>query len=51
MYSEVRAFLKKDALVATKYLSIRTLSNDSLILSEDHLVYARKFSNDEFNPM
>ena len=28
-----------------------TLTNESLLLSEDHLVYARKCGSDEFNPM
>ena len=51
VYSEVRTFLKRDPLVIVKYLSIATLYNKSLTLSADHLVYARKFANEEFNAM
>ena len=49
--SEVKTLLKKDPLVIAKYLSITTLHNKSLTLSADHLVYARKCDNEEFNAM
>ena len=51
IYSEVTAFLKIDHMMITKYQSITTLSNESLKLSADHLVYTRKYSGDKFNPM
>ena len=50
-YSDVRAFMKKDHNTITKYLSITTDCNKTLTLSPNHLVYARKGSREEFNPM
>ena len=50
-YSDVRTFMRKDHNVITKYLSITTYCNKTLTLSPNHLVYARKVSSDEFNPM
>ena len=50
-YSEVVTFLKKDPTTITKYQLIRTLYNESIILSGNHLMYGRKLGSDEFNPM
>ena len=50
-YSAVRIFLKKDSLTIVKYQSITTSCNESLTLSEDHLLYARKVGSEEFHPM
>ena len=49
-YSEVKAFLKKQQNVITQYKLIETM-NKTLILSADHLVYARKRFFDKFYPM
>ena len=48
--TQVKTFLKRDPDVITQYQSITTLCNKSLSLSGDHLVYARKFYSNEFNP-
>ena len=50
-YSEVREFLEKDFQRIVNYKSIKTLRNESLTLSENHLVFARKEHNDDFKPM
>ena len=50
-YSEVIAFLKKDPTTLIEYQLITTSYNESVILSGDHLIYARKLGSDEFNPM
>ena len=50
-YSEVQTFLHKNPSMILPYKSIRTLLNESLILSENHLVFTRKFGSDEFSPM
>ena len=48
-YSEVTAFLQKQQDMAAMYLSITTLSNKTITLSESHLIYTRKNSRDKFN--
>ena len=50
-YSDVRTFMKKDHNAMTKYLLITTYCNKTLTLSPNHLVYARKYTSDEFIPM
>ena len=50
VYSEVKTFLKKQPNIITKYLSI-VIRNESLTLTENHMVYARKNFVDYFMPM
>ena len=50
-YSEVRAFLEKELTVITKYKSITTIWNETLTLTGNHLIYARKNCTDKFDPM
>ena len=50
-YSEGKTFMKKDANMILEYKSITTMTNESLLLTEDHLVYARKCDSEEFNPV
>ena len=50
IYSEVKAFLKKQENVITQYKSITTM-NKTLTLSADHQVYVRKRLDDKFYPM
>ena len=49
-YSEVRAFLKKWPNILTQYKSIVTMK-ETITLTDDHLIYARKNSADQFTPM
>ena len=49
-YSEVRTFLKKQPDVMTQCKLIAT-ANETLILTGNHLVYARENFDDHFNPM
>ena len=49
-YGEVKAFLKKQPNVVAKYTSIVT-SNETLILTGNHLIYARSHFEDQFKPM
>ena len=49
IYSEVKAFLKKETNVITQYKSVATM-NKTLTLSGDHLVYARKRLVNRFYP-
>ena len=49
-YSEVKAFQDKKPNMLTQYKSI-TVGNETLILTGNHLVYARKNIADQFNPM
>ena len=49
-YSEVRKFLE-DIHRIVNYKSIKTLRNDSVTLSESHLIFTRKGCNDDFKPM
>ena len=51
IYTEVTAFLKRQLNMITNYKSITTSSHKSLTLSADHLMYARKFHNVQFNPL
>ena len=52
MHSAVRAFLKKQPNIIGKYKSIMTSQdNNTLTLSENHLLYARTNCHDRFNPM
>ena len=50
-YSELVAFLAKLPNVISQYKSISILGNETLILTGNHLVYAKKGSADQFNPM
>ena len=50
-YSEVQTFLHKDPNTTAQYKCIRTLCNESLMLSENHLVFTRKGFSDGFRPM
>ena len=50
-YSEVITFLHKDPYVTSQYMSIKTLFNESLMLSESHLVFTRKGCSNGFSPM
>ena len=43
-YTEVRAFLKKQPHIMTQCKSIST-PNDTLTLTPNHIVYARKFNS------
>ena len=50
-FSEVRTFLEKSPDMVTQYKSIITFWNQSLSLTRNHLIYARKSFTDKFNPM
>ena len=50
-YSEVRIFLEKRADGILEFKSITTYLDQTLTLTGNHLVYARKTCNDKFNPM
>ena len=50
MYSTIEAFLEKQPNMVTEYRSIATV-NETLILTGNHLVYARRSADDQFNPM
>ena len=50
-HSEVKMFLKRQPDVIRKYKSITTVMNSTLTLSENHLVFARKYYSDKFYPM
>ena len=41
-FSEVKAFLKKQPHVTTTYKSITTSTNQTITLSPNHMIYARK---------
>ena len=51
IYSEVRAFLKRQPDVIVSYKTIKTLWNQTLSLSGNHLIYARKSGQGVFIPM
>ena len=51
IHSEVVAFYKKLPNMITQYKSIPTFGNESLILSGDHLVYAKVSLANQFKPM
>ena len=50
-YSEVRTFLEKQTDVIVEFKSITTYLDQTLTLTGNHLVYARKASNAKFNPV
>ena len=50
-YSEVQTFLHKDPNITLQYKSIRTMFNESLVLSENHLIFTRKDCANGFSPM
>ena len=50
-HSEVRTFLRKEESVIALYRSITTSGNNTISLSGNHLIHARKISNDKFTPM
>ena len=50
-YSDVRAFLDKDETTIGHYMSITTVTNNTIALSANHLIYANKNINDKFIPM
>ena len=50
IYSEVKTFLKRHADMIMDYNSITTSGNETLTLSENHLIYARTSCQDQFNP-
>ena len=49
-YSVIKAFLKNQPKRVTEYKLIATL-NETLTLSGNHLIYARKSVDDQYNPM
>ena len=51
IYSEVITFLHKAPEMIVKYMSVTTLSNETLTLSQNHLIYTKKYYNDNFHPM
>ena len=51
IYSKVIAFLEKHPNMISQYKAITTYSNETTILSENHLIYARKGSVEKFTPM
>ena len=50
-YSEIRTFMEKQPTVITTYKTITTSSNNTIRLSGNHLIYARKFPTEQFYPM
>ena len=50
-YSKVTTFLKRQPNMITQCKSITTFNNKTLILTANHLVYARKCAADQFNVM
>ena len=48
-YSEVTAFLQKQPDVFGQYKAITTLSNDTIVLSDRHLIFVRDSVNDKFS--
>ena len=49
-YTEVTAFLKRQPNILTQCKSIATMK-ETIILTGNHLIYARKTLDDQFNPM
>ena len=47
--NEVKGFMKKQSTVTVMYKAIRTRGNNTIKLSEDHLIYARKTSADKYS--
>ena len=50
MYSKVRSFLKKQPNIMTQYKSIKTV-NTTVMLSGNHLIYAKEHFAKQFDPM
>ena len=50
-YSEVRTFMMEDHTVINDYMSITTSWNNTISLTGNHLIYARKNSTKKFNPV
>ena len=48
-YSRVKAFQKKQYSMTSVYKSISTSSNNTITLSENHLIYTRKNCINKFN--
>ena len=51
MFSEGRTFMKRQHALKTTYKSLKTHKNNTICMTEDHLIYARKDSNNSFNQM
>ena len=50
-YSEVKVFLTKEESVTSAYRSVTTLTNKTIQLSSNHLLYTRRSSSEKFAPM
>ena len=50
-YSELNAFLHKDDQITGMYKTIKTLCNESITLSGNYLIFARKIFSSEFSAM
>ena len=50
-FSEVKAFLKKQPHVIGTYKSITTSTNQTITLSPNHLIYARKIQTEKYLPV
>ena len=50
-FSEVKAFLKKKPHVTGTYKSITTSTNQTITLSPNHLIYARKVETKKYIPV
>ena len=50
-HSEVVAFLEKLPNVINQFLSITTFDNETLILTGNHQLYAKKRFDDQFHPV
>ena len=50
-YSTITTFLDKRPFEITNYVSIMTSGNQSISLTGDHPIYARKCATDKFNLM
>ena len=51
IYSEVRTFLKKDPAVTNKYKSVTSVGNNTISLTGNHPLYARKSCTEKFSIM
>ena len=51
IFSEVKTFLMRQTSVISMYKSLTTSRNDTIILSDTHLLYAIKSSDEKFHPM
>ena len=49
IYSEVRTFLTKDHAVTSKYTSITSMGINTISLTGNHLLYARKSCTEKFS--